>query len=244
MRKQIINRRKKFNQRLMKNRRKRKSKKHVSENLRFMGVNAAGLRPKIMTFKKVLKDLNPSVFSVQETKMKQKGKLQIEDYVIFEKIRNKKENGGGIAIGCKEELKPVLVREGSDEVETLSIEIFVQKLKIRFCTGYGFQENELVEKKNSFWEYFDNEVLEAEKSGSGLIIQMDGNFWAGKSIVPNDPRPQNNNGKLFQQFLERNKNLTVVNSLDLCQGLITRKRSRDGIFSLFVIWSCRLYQKW
>ena len=123
--------------------------------------------------------------------------VSLPTVVQFVKIRKKKENGGGIAIGCKEELKPLLVREGSDEVETLSIEIFVQKLKIRFCTGYGFQENELVEKKNSFWEYFDNEVLEAEKSGSGLIIQMDGNFWAGKSIIPNDPRPQNNNGKLF-----------------------------------------------
>ena len=102
MRKQIISRRKNVNRKLMKNRRKRKSKKHISENLRLMGVNAAGLRPKLMTFKKVLKDLNPSVFSVQETKMKQKGKLKIEDYIIFEKIRNKKENGGGIAIGCKE----------------------------------------------------------------------------------------------------------------------------------------------
>ena len=113
-------------------------------------------------------------------------------------------------------------------MEALSIEIFVQKLKIRFCTGYGFQENELLEKKNSFWEYFDNEVIEAGKSGSGLKIQMDGNFWAGKDIIPKDPRPQNNNGKLFQQFLERNKNLTVVNSLDICEGLITRKRSREG----------------
>ena len=57
---------------------------------------------------------------------------------------------------------------------------------------------------------------------------MDGNFWAGKDIISKDPRPQNNNGKLFQQFLERNKNLTVVNSLDICEGLITRKRSREG----------------
>ena len=179
----MINRRKDLKFKIIKNRRKRKNSKQLSENLRFLGVNAAGLRPKMLTFKKVIKDLNPSVFSVQETKMKDEGKIKIDDYTIFEKIRKKKENGGGIAIGCKEILKPVWVREGS-EVEALSIELFLKKFKIRFSTGYGFQENELIEKKNLFWEYFDNEVIEAEKSGSGLLIQMDGNFGLGAILFP------------------------------------------------------------
>ena len=57
---------------------------------------------------------------------------------------------------------------------------------------------------------------------------MDGNLWAGKEIIPNDPRPQNKNGQLFEQFLKRNSHLSVVNGLDLCEGLITRRRSREG----------------
>ena len=111
------------------NRRVRKSSKDISKKVRFLGVNAAGLRSKMMTFKKVLTDLNPTVFSVQETKMKNVGNIKIDDYVIFEKIRKKKENGGGIAIGCKEALKPVWVREGHDNVETLSIDICVKNLR-------------------------------------------------------------------------------------------------------------------
>ena len=70
--------------------------------------------------------------------------------------------------------------------------------------------------------------MEAQKSGSGLVIQMDGNLWAGDEIIPNDPRPQNRNGVLFEQFLKRNPNVNVVNSLELCEGLITRKRHRNG----------------
>ena len=35
-----------------KQRGKRKSKKSFSKNMRFLGVNSAGLRPKLMTFKK------------------------------------------------------------------------------------------------------------------------------------------------------------------------------------------------
>ena len=45
-----------------KNRRKRKGTKNISETIRFLGVNSAGIRSKILTFKKVIKELNPSVF--------------------------------------------------------------------------------------------------------------------------------------------------------------------------------------
>ena len=101
-------------------------------------------------------------------------------------------------------------------------------MKIRCCAAYGCQETDSVDKKDDFWKYLDEEVGEATKTGAGLVIQMDGNLWAGSHIIPNDPRPQNRNGKLFEQFLTRNSHLTVVNSLDVCEGLITRSRFRSG----------------
>ena len=39
--------------------------------------------------------------------------------------------------------------------------------------------------------------------------------------MKNDPNPQIRNGK---QFLQQNPTLTVVNSLSICDGVITRKR--------------------
>ena len=205
-----------------------------------MGVNAAGLRSKMSCFKKVLNDLKPSVFFIQESKMKIPGKINIENYIIFEKLRSKNENGGGLAIGCIPELKPCWVRESEEPIEALSIDIFFKNLTIRCCVAYGCQENDAIGKKEEFWEYLDNEVIEANKSGSGLMIQMDGNLWAGDEIIPNDPRPQNRNGALFEQFLKRNPNLNVVNSLELCEGLITRRRVRNGnveesVLDLFIV---------
>ena len=41
----------------------------------------------------------------------------------------------------------------------------------------------------------------AAKNETGLIIQMDGNLWAGNSSIPGDPNPQNKNGKLFENFV-------------------------------------------
>ena len=59
-----------------KRRGRRKTSKNIIKSLRFLGVNAAGLRSKSMTFKKVLNELKPSVFVIEETKFKDTGKLK------------------------------------------------------------------------------------------------------------------------------------------------------------------------
>ena len=196
--------------------------------MRFLGVNCGGLRPKLLTFKKIISELRPSVFFVEETKFKDEGKFKIDGYSIFEMVRKSKDGGGGLALGCDQKLHPVWVREGGEVAEALSVEISVKEMKIRCCVGYGPQENDLIERKNEFWKYLDEEVFHASSSGSGLIMQFDGNLWAGSDIIPGDPKSQNRNGKLFKEFLVRNPHLTVVNALPLCQGIITRSRLRDG----------------
>ena len=193
------------------------------------------------TFIKVLTDLNPSVFFVQESKLKEEGKLNFKNYVLFEMIRKNRE-GGGLLLGCIKELKPVLVRRGSDDVEAMSIDIFVKAMKIRCVVAYGCQENNLLERKQQFWKFIEEEAICAQNSGSGFIMQFDGNLWAGPKIVPGDPRPQNKNGKLFEEFLGRQKQLTAVNSLPICEGLVTRVRIKDGkeeksVLDFFVVCS-------
>ena len=145
-----------------------------------------------------------------------------------------------MALGCEKNLHPVWVREGDDNVEALSVVISVKEMKIRCCVAYGPQETDLVERKNAFWEYLHEEVLQAKYSGTGLIFHFDGNLWAGSAIIPGDPRPQNKNGQIFEQFLKQNPSLTVVNTLPLCEGLITRRRFRDekleeSILDFFVV---------
>jgi hypothetical protein len=218
---------------------KRKSAKAFSKSLTLVGVNAAGLRSKLTTFKKVVTELKPSVFFIEETKHKEAGKLKLENYVIFELIRKSKD-GGGLALGCVKDLQPVFLREGDDNVEALSVEISVKNMRIRCCVAYGCQECDLVERKEAFWTYLDEEVFEAENSEVGFILHFDGNLWAGKGIIPGDPRPQNKNGRLFEEFLERHPNLTVVNSLPLCDGLITRRRKckdqvEESVLDFFVV---------
>ena len=107
---------------------------------------------------------------------------------------------------------------------------------------YGCQENDLVERKEAFWKYLDEEVNFADESGAGFVMHFDGNLWAGEDLVPGDPRPQNRNGRLFKEFLNRHPHLSIVNALPVCEGLITRRRVRDGkleesVLDFFVICS-------
>ena len=210
-------------------RRQRKKMKPHKTSIRFLGVNANGLKPRFLTFKKVMKDLTPSVFFVEETKFQEEGELQLENFMIFELTRASRDGGGGLALGVVKELCPVLVRKGDDKVEAMSIDILVKNMRIRCCIAYGCQESSHVEKKDAFWTFIEEEAKSAWSAGSGFILHFDGNLWAGSTIIPGDPIPQNNNGKLFQQFLERNSNLNVVNALPICEGLITRNRLKNGI---------------
>ena len=68
---------------------------------------------------------------------------------------------------------------------------------------------------------------------------MDGNCHLGKDILKEDPNEQHINGKLFCEFLERMPHLTVINTLALCEGSITRMRKttrgvEKSILDLFV----------
>ena len=146
-----------------------------------------------------------------------------EKYIIYELIR-KNSGGGGLAIGVDKNLNPVWIDEGNDEVEVITVEARADDFRFRCVAAYGPQEGDKIEKKEQFWGKLNNEVENASTDDCGFILQMDGNMKAGSKIIPGDPHPINTNGKMFKEFLDQNSHLTVVNSLSLCNGLITRRR--------------------
>ena len=69
-----------------------------------------------------------------------------------------------------------------------------------------------------------------------LIIEMDGNSWLGGNVIPGDPNiTTNSNGKLFLNFLNRNKDISLVNALSLCEGVITRQRKTELLNEMSVL---------
>ena len=190
-----------------------------------LGNNVDGLLKKLESLENLLVSEKPSVLCFQETKLGRSGRIKTsssKNYTWYELHRSKDaekgEQGGGLVIGVFNELKPSWISEGDNNAEALTVEIWVEGFPLRIICAYGPQEYDKHERKDSFWEYIDNETKKAQADGTGLIIQMDGNLWAGNKKIPSDTKMQNRNGKYFEQFLVKNPHLTGVNALPLCEG--------------------------
>ena len=64
-------------------------------------------------------------------------------------------------MGCSVKLSPVLTRSGGDEAEAITVNIKLGKINILCCTAYGPQNNDLLENKDNFWQYLDEEAKNA-----------------------------------------------------------------------------------
>ena len=208
---------------------------------------------KFESLESIIKSEKPGAIFLQETKVRRTGRIRIpsnKTYSWYELVRTesaeKGAGGGGIAIGVLNDLEPSWINEGDDEAEALTIEVWIGGFPIRLICGYGPQEGDKIERKLKFWEYMNSEVLKAKNNGAKVVIQMDGNLWAGAGIIQGDPKLQNRNGKMFQDFLEKNQHLNVTNALPICEGKITRVRHMKNtiqqsildFFLLFVMNYC------
>ena len=195
--------------------------------LKLFGMNCAGLKSKLDSFDDILKRVGAHIWTLQETKLKQNEKLKCEmasKYQIYY-LSRKDLQGGGLAIGIDKDIESTLVREGNDVVETLVVQIVIEKLPIRIVVAYGPQENDTKERKEEFWRFLEEEATKAELLGYGFMVQMDANVHGGPKLIKDDPNEQNMNGKCFKNFLERNQYLTVANNMNICKGAITRIRN-------------------
>ena len=65
--------------------------------------------------------------------------------------------------------------------------------------------------------------------GKCILLHLDANAKLGSTIIKGDKKEMSKKGELLFDMMERQE-LTALNSLELCQGVITRERiTVDGI---------------
>ena len=183
--------------------------------------NCDGLNKKKDSLKVELQRTKSTLFTLQETHLGRKGKIQIDNMVIYEAIRKKEH---GLMIGVHVAHQPVLISEYSDTFEMLVVEIKASNKEIRVINGYGPQENVDVKDRMPFFSTLEEEVVSAQMSNKSILIQMDANSKLGKEVLPKDVHEQTANGAALAGIIQRNA-LIVVNGLEnKIEGLITRRR--------------------
>ena len=175
----------------------------------------------MQSFKNELKSNDISIFTVQETHFRKKGTFKSKDFEIFESIRKKQK--GGTMIGVHKALNPMLIKEYDDDFELLVVEIKIANTEVRIISGYGPQENLTENDRLPFFLALEQEILKAEMEGKEVYIEMDANSKLGPDVIKGDPHHQTPNGKILLSIIERN-GLKVINGLEKCEGVITRKR--------------------
>ena len=170
----------------------------METSLNILSTNASDMKNK----ESDLKFFNSSIFAVQETHYKQKGKFKIQDYQIFEAIRKNKDQGGSMLV-IHMGLQPVLISEYSDSFELLVVEILNGNQSIRVMTGYGPQENWEDKERMPFYTALETEITTAELQGKSVIIALDTNAKLGPTYIPNDPKEMSKNGKVLSDILEK-----------------------------------------
>ena len=137
-----------------------------------LGANAAGLLNKLESFYRNISTFNPGVIFIQESKARRKGKIKLNNYTIFEKIR-KQNNGGGLLTAVHSSLKPVSISD--DDEEILVVEANINNSMVRLINGYGPQENLPENSRKLFFDQLDLEVKKAKIAGTLVCIEMDSN---------------------------------------------------------------------
>lgn len=173
------------------------------QSLNLLTTNAADLRLKIKCLKDLVNMFKTSIFSVQETHFKKKGKFSIDNFTIFEALRKKE--GGGSMLGVHVALKPVLIIEYSDTFELIVVEVKVGGKNIRVLTGYGPQDSWELDVKMQFFRSFEEEIAKAALENKSIIFMGDMNSKLGPEFIPNYPKQITENGKILAGILNGNQ---------------------------------------
>ena len=188
-----------------------------------LGSNANGIGSKINSLLDNVTVFNPSIITIQETKVRKKRSIKIPGFEPFENIRSD-HLGGGLFTGIDVNLDPVIVSsDNENETEILTVQFRAGDIQFRVINAYGPQESntDVLE----FWQSLESEIISAKDNNCKIIIQLDANAKVGKQVIKEDPNDVTANGQLLLDLVKR-QNLRILNTLDVCDGVITRERKR------------------
>ena len=151
------------------------------------GTNANGILAKKDSLVNSIHQLQPGVIFIQESKVSRKGQLKIENYEIFEVVRENCPTGGSILTAIHKNLNPVYISGGEDDIELLVVQAKVGCADIRFINGYGPQENCKIEDRIKFYARLEQEVTNAKLFENMICIEMDANAKVGNETIKSDP---------------------------------------------------------
>ena len=118
--------------------------------------------------------------------------------------------------------------EPNEVINMIGIRIELLGSGVRIYTAHLKQQS--VCKRDEIalqFEEIKKQFRDAIKSNEGMIMIFDANAHVGKNVIKGCVENQDWSGKVLMKMIE-DENLVLLNTLDLCEGVITRVDPRDG----------------
>ena len=186
------------------------------------------------SLKRIIEEESPSVVILVETKLGEEEKMDIEGYEPFP--MNRDENGGGIIILVKDQLKNiVVVVEKNREVgESMWLTITNGKINIRLGVVYAPQEKTNLKELRKMYKGISNQLKEAKNRNQNLLLVGDFNCKVGNKVIKGNTEKLSKGGKLLVEMAKK-QDLKIMNGSEKCQGTWTRTDGKKSSILDYVI---------
>ena len=166
------------------------------------------------------------MIAITETWLDEDKQIELQGYVVFRNDRN--EDGGGVMIAVREEIKKITteIKRTHENVESLWILINNNQIKLRVGVVYFPQEKD--QDVKGIYQIIQEQVTIAGNKDESIMVVGDYNCKVGKVIKGNHEK-ETKGGKKLMKFVEK-EGLKIVNSHDCCKGIWTREE--NGVQSI------------
>ena len=217
----------------------RRSKKgKQSTNLKILYANIQGFTGKKTCLEYVMNSTKVDVVLLAETMTR---KISLRGYQCIYPKNSVGQNVGIILSGKVCSAEKMRLYEPNDVVNMLGIRLQVGKVGIRIYTAHLKQQS--VHTKEEISRQFDeirNHFRSASIGREGMIIMFDANVHIGSEIISGCQDKQDAGGKQLMSMVSE-EGLTVVNCLDMCDGVVTRVDPRNGTTSTIDLVICNTF---
>ena len=162
-----------------------------------------------------------------ETKVYTNTAINIKGFQSFPVVKDRN-TGGGLCICIRHGLFQSVITDSGNKAEFITIRLNgnTRNDHIRIILAYSPQEND-IQGVTDFYQNLSVQIERAHLNGDNVILVGDFNAKLGSEIITGDPHPMSSSGKLLYELYTK-YNLHLLNSSDVCTGVLTRIQQCKG----------------
>ena len=190
-------------------------------------MSISGFKSKADSLYQLIEEQDIDILLLVETKVYTNTAINIKGFQSFPVVRDRN-TGGGLCICIRHGLFQSVMTDSGNKAEFITVRLNgnTSNDHIRIILAYSPQENDIL-GVTDFYQNLSVQIERAHLNGDNVILVGDFNAKLGSEIITGDPHPMSSSGKLLYEFYTK-YNLHLLNSSDVCTGVLTRIQQCKG----------------